>query len=377
LADPDSPYDESSDYPIPPAVGGLNDDRVRQRAAGIRASNRGDRMAGMCRALARACSATCGSPAAGAAPSAEQQKCTEAEQTGNAMCTEANTAFTAATNMRPSDSAARPPGSPSPGPGGSPSPSPGGQQGTQKPQAAGGSPMDQLAKALQSAMQQQQQQPQPQPNPNNDPTQQNCEANPALAGCPVKKAEDDSWNKKQATAELKDEKDPASAGGDDFNVASGETNNPAYGGNGEQKFGTPATNGTIANGGGQIPGGGGGGAASLGGGTQGNYAAASKAATDIMHGMMSGGYSQMNAAMQMQNGASGGGFSGYGAQGGDGFKPNMDLRQFLPGAKNDPTRKLAGGASSFQIQPQTVNIWSRISERIKARCSQGLLRDCN
>ncbi len=83
----------------------------------------------------------------------------------------------------------------------------------------------------------------------------------------------------------------------------------------------------------------------------------------------------MNANMQLQNGG-GGGFSGYGGGGSGDFKPGMDLRQFLPGGKNDPTRKIAGGASSFEIQPQTVNIWSRISERFRARCTAGLLRDC-
>jgi hypothetical protein len=85
----------------------------------------------------------------------------------------------------------------------------------------------------------------------------------------------------------------------------------------------------------------------------------------------------MAANMNMKNGESGGGYS-YGQGGYGQEEPGLDLSQFLPGGKQDPTRKIAGIAESvnFQIQSKDVNIWSRISERIKARCSQGLLRDC-
>ena len=236
--------------------------------------------------------------------------------------------------------------------------------------------MDALMKALQAAMA-----PKPPTPPANTETAANatCESNPNLAGCPVKAPESDSWNKKQPESEFKEVAKADAAGGENFNTGGGEGTQPAgYTGNGgEQKFGTPATNTVVANGGGQMPGGGSG-APAAGGGAAGG-ALAQKVATDIMHGMQGGGgYSAMNAGMQMQNGAAGGGFSGYGAQGGDGYKAGMvDLRQFLPGGKNDPTRKLAGGAATFQIQPQTVNIWSRISERFRARCTQGLLRDCS
>ena len=75
----------------------------------------------------------------------------------------------------------------------------------------------------------------------------------------------------------------------------------------------------------------------------------------------------------MKNGESGGSGYNYGGMQADG----LDLREFLPGGSKDPTRKVAGGsATNFQIQSRDVNIWARISERIKSRCSQGLLRDC-
>lgn len=87
----------------------------------------------------------------------------------------------------------------------------------------------------------------------------------------------------------------------------------------------------------------------------------------------------MNAQMNMKNGEAGGGYT-YGQGNPYGHDDaGLDLSQFLPGGKQDPTRKLAGmasGGGNFQIQSKEVNIWSRISERIKARCSQGLLRDC-
>ena len=70
-----------------------------------------------------------------------------------------------------------------------------------------------------------------------------------------------------------------------------------------------------------------------------------------------------------------GGWSGYGQEKNN--EPATDWSQFLPGHAKDPTRSLAGGnAQNLQIQPKEVNIWNRISDRLKARCSQGLLRDC-
>lgn len=357
------PFDDSQDGE------GLREDMTEAKKNLLRASRRSDRMAGMCKALAQACLNSCGTDAS------NKPKCQEADQNSKKFCENASTNFVKAHQINPNlagpgtGPSGNNPGGNNPG-GNNPPP-------TQKPQSAGGgNPMDGLMKALQ-AMNQQQDKPK---DPQQEQQLQTCEQNPALAGCPVKKAEeDDSWNKKKAKADFEGEDQGTDTGGDNFNVANNDARTPEYAGNGEKTFGTPASTTAVPNGGGQMPGGqGGGGAGGTGGAANPGFVGASRAATDIMRGMMSGGgYSQMNAAMQMQNGGNGGGFSSYGTAPGGEFKPGMDLRQFLPGGKSDPTRKLAGGAASFQIQPQTVNIWSRISERIKARCSQGLLRDCN
>ena len=81
--------------------------------------------------------------------------------------------------------------------------------------------------------------------------------------------------------------------------------------------------------------------------------------------------------MNLKSGENG----GYNYGGGVGSDSGLNLGDFLPGGKQDPSKRaLAGqtatGNSNFQIQAKDVNIWNRISERIKSRCSQGLLRDC-
>ena len=235
-----------------------------------------------------------------------------------------------------------------------------------------------LAQAAMALMNQQNQQPQQQPqavNPALDPV--DCGVNPTLAGCPTPAASgSDSWNAKTAALESASTSD--SSGG--FNPADDSAMSPASAdGNADPRAaGTPPTVGSVPNGGGGMPGGGGGAPASLGGGGGGG-GAAGKTNTDVLQGFggSGGGMGAMAANMNMKNGESGGGYSyGQGGYGQD--EPGLDLSQFLPGGRQDPTRKIAGIAESanFQIQSKEVNIWSRISERIKARCSQGLLRDC-
>ncbi len=261
-------------------------------------------------------------------------------------------------------------------PGGS-NPGGGGPPGTQQPQSqgkGGGNPMADLAKMLQGMAQQKQDEQPKQPPPID------C-SNPAIVGgnCPPQQTQpvSDSFNKKAAEAEMRDPE--STDGANNFNVASDAAGDTNYAGNGEKKFGTPATVSPVGGGGGGgIPGQGGAQPASLGAANAG-YAAGNKNIADVIHGLGGGGgYAATNAAMQMQNGGASGGYT-YG-QGGNDQMRGMDLRQFLPGGKNDPTRKLAGGAglqgTGTQIQSQSVNIWNRISERFKSRCSQGLLRDC-
>ncbi len=284
-------------------------------------------------------------------------------------------------NCQGGSQAANPPGGGAVGPGSS-NPSGGRQGDRQAGSGGGGSGMNpqmlmglaQVAMGLMNQQNQPQQQPQSM-NPSLDPV--DCSVNPNLAGCPKQLAAgSDSWNAKTAAVDGASASD--SSGG--FNPADDSSMTPASAdGSGEPKAaGTPPTVGSVPNGGGGMPGGGGGAPASLGGGGGGG-GAAGKSNTDVLQGFGGGGggMGAMAANMNMKNGESGGGYS-YGQGGYGQEEPGLDLSQFLPGGKQDPTRKIAGIAESvnFQIQSKDVNIWSRISERIKARCSQGLLRDC-
>lgn len=369
--------------------GAVGADRVKNEQG----RNAADSMEGLCRASMDACVDGCQGPAApppaaGPAPTpsappddpTNKQTCQGLHRYADGFKAQADNFQTAInTNIQQQNqTGANNPGGNNPG-GNSPG------SGTQQPQSGqgqkqgqGGSPMDQLMKALQSAMKQDEQKDQQQ----QQPPAVDC-SNPAIVGgnCPPQQvaAQSDSWNKKAGEAEMKDPEEKTDSG--NFNVAGNEGGDPSFQGNGEKKFSTPPTvTPPGGGGGGGIPGGQGGpqaGGAAGGGG----YAVSSKNLADVMHGTMSGGgYAAQAAAMNMQNGGGSGGYT-YGQGGQDGMR-GMDLRQFLPGGKSDPTRKLAGGnglgigGAGMQIQSQSVNIWNRITERIKSRCSQGLLRDC-
>jgi hypothetical protein len=345
----------------------------------------GARSGAVCSSLGTRCDTIC------ASDPAEKAKCKAAKDFSDYSCEQANAKFAEYSKNDPTNYTQQPPGGQTPPGAQQPSPNNGGGGGgggggsgtpTQKAGGGGGNPMSALAglagPLMQAMMaQQQQDQQQPQTQPASTFTPETCEQRPSMSHCAAK-AEDEEW-KKTGTVKAEGANEENAGSNNEFNVANSDATASGYNGNGgEPKFGTPAGNSAIPNGGGQMPQGAGGGGAAAAGATTGGFGVASKAATDIMHGMMGGGgYAATNAGMQLQNGANGGGFSGYGQQGAAPFKPGMDLRQFLPGGKSDPTRKIAGGAASFQIQPQTVNIWSRISERFRARCTQGLLRDCN
>jgi hypothetical protein len=377
-----NPFNFPSEEPQPATcVGGANTSVECQRANLLRSAGYYDRMSGACRALSQACADKCGlPPTAGAdAPGSPNNECNVGIKFSESACLTATQNLATRDRLDPNLTSQNPgtPGNTRPEqPGHRPGPPP-----TQRP-GGGSSAMNGLAQGLMmaapmlaAAMNQQQPAQNPTQVASATSTPQTCEQNPMLAGCPNKVAAGEPWNKK-VDAAAPDNTDNEGADGN-FNTASTEGGNPPYSGNGgEPKFGSPAASTAVPNGGGQMPGqGGGGGGGAVGGQTTGQFGVASKAATDIMHGMMSGGgYSAMNAGMQLQNGA-GGGFSGYGG-GPEPFKPGMDLRQFLP-HKDNRNRKMAGGAVTFQIQPQTVNIWSRISERFQARCKLGMLRDCD
>jgi hypothetical protein len=251
---------------------------------------------------------------------------------------------------------------------------PGGQQ--------AGTGMDSMGPMLQAALPMLMQALTQQGTPTTQPQsleQLTCDQNPNMPNClGAGQKTTDSWNDPQGTAEAKQE--PQGSG--DFNLQDtsdipmpqslGETTQTA-------SANIPTVNG-VPNGGGGMPGGGGGGAASLGGGGGGGGGAQLGNKADILHGTQSpsGNFGQTNEKMNMKSGEGGGGYNYNGGL----HEESMNLADFLPGGKNDPTKRNVAGigpgttTTNFQIQAKDVNIWNRISERIKSRCSQGLLRDC-
>lgn len=216
-----------------------------------------------------------------------------------------------------------------------------------------------------------------------DPTQaqppafQDCSANPNIAGCVQPASLPQSWNQAAGAASASD----TDNSGGEFNPADISGMQPASANDQQQRqFGTPATTASVPNGGGQMLGGGGGGSpASLGGAQPASYGGNPSKKVEVQTGSGGGGYSQTAAGMNLKNGEGGGGYT-YGGRN-PSSDSNFDLSSFLPGGKHDPFkgRNVAGTASgtgNFQIQSKDVNLFSRISERIKSRCAQGLLRDC-
>lgn len=240
-------------------------------------------------------------------------------------------------------------------------------------QSAGGMGMNPaMLQGLMGAMQQMMQ-----PKPEEPvPPQLNCEQNPNLSICsPNAKAAAESWNDDSASLQAQGD----SSGGGGFNVPDlGDSYMPQSESFNTGKIADPMTATAVPNGGGGgIPGGGGSAQLGAGGATTGSFGI--KTNTDILQGERSGGggYGQMAAGMQMKTGESGGyNYGGGGA--GSGYE-NLNLGDYLPGGKNDPRRGLAAaGAARIGngINSKDVNIFNRISERLKARCSAGLLRDC-
>jgi hypothetical protein len=138
--------------------------------------------------------------------------------------------------------------------------------------------------------------------------------------------------------------------------------------------GTPSVTTAVPNGGGGgIPGGGGGGTASMGGPSGGGAKLDHKT---IEVGTGSAGAIGGTGSGKLQNGSEGGGWTG-GHSGG--LEDGLNLADYLPNGRLDPVKRgIAGSMDSShqQIQPQSVDIWKRMSEHFRSRCNQGLLRDC-
>ncbi len=136
----------------------------------------------------------------------------------------------------------------------------------------------------------------------------------------------------------------------------------------------------IQNGGGSMLGGGGSGGGAFGG-EDGGGAAASGYNTDVLpEGTTGGGgYSAAPASA----GGSGGGFGGYGSGGNNTFDNRyrpLDLKQYLPGGKKDPARKVASkdGPSTGhpEIAPMGKSMFKMISDRFTKMCKDKQLIGC-
>jgi hypothetical protein len=55
----------------------------------------------------------------------------------------------------------------------------------------------------------------------------------------------------------------------------------------------------------------------------------------------------------------------------------LDLKRYLPGAKLDPNRRLAGvGLGSREINGKSADLWKKITDKVTERCRLGLLWKC-
>jgi hypothetical protein len=98
--------------------------------------------------------------------------------------------------------------------------------------------------------------------------------------------------------------------------------------------------------------------------------------TDVLQGTKSASQSGGGGSLPAGKSDSGG-FAGY-DNGRTPAEENIDLRQFLPGGRQDPGAKLGGGfrSASNEINGPHVNVWTRISHRFQEKCRLGELIDC-
>jgi len=136
----------------------------------------------------------------------------------------------------------------------------------------------------------------------------------------------------------------------------------------------------IPNGGGGFTGGGGGGSG-FGDEGQANGGDGSRTNTDILNGMRGGGGASGSNNVDPSAISGGGGFSGYGNSSGfrNRFK-GLDLKQYLPGGKKDPSRKIASvknPTGHADIAPVGESMFKIISTRMSLMCKMKRLIGCD
>ncbi len=101
--------------------------------------------------------------------------------------------------------------------------------------------------------------------------------------------------------------------------------------------------------------------------------------TDIEQGFRSGsGYSYGGAGGSLEPQSSGRGYSATGSDFGSNtpVEVGVDLRNYLPGGKRDPARRLAGNSVRAEINSKEQDIWQKISNKLTERCRLGRLWRC-
>lgn len=384
-----------------PTGGGTRDACVKLKDGLEKAVTANEDFAATCRAKVAACEARCGTYSksfsgplggggasmlpGGADPAAQitgmYKACTgllsKAESSETSVKTDIKGTLVAASCEKEAEE--KLPGKDGAGGGGKDSPGGGGKTDATKPGSGGSNPMASMfnPQSMMQMLQAMNKKDDETPEEEQFGQMQDCTALPTLAGCQTATLQPQSWN--QQTGESGTSKDAESTGFASNPTDIGGAQPASVGPTGQ--VGTPPTYQGIANGGGQMLGGGGGGSpASLGGGSGGGAGGAGGKKVEITTGGGGGGFSQQAANMKMTNGEGGGGYN-YGGRNPSGVDNGFNLSEFLPGGAKDPFkgRAIAGqmnGTGNFQIQSKDVNLFSRISERIKSRCAQGLLRDC-
>ena len=209
-----------------------------------------------------------------------------------------------------------------------------------------------------------------------------CMANPNSPNC--QKAQAQEQLAKSSEAGFTDQRSAKAL--DDFNVD--DVPMPADGYISSAASGTteaPTVNTVPNNSGGGIPGG----AAAAGGAAaprKAGMAPASYSTEVFTGGFQAGGYSApagQNAAEARDDVNRGRRPANAGkmAGGANGFQVGMDLKSFLPGAKNDPNRMrlgahAVGGGASKEITNKFTDNWNKMSVKFKERCILEL-KDCD
>ena len=98
--------------------------------------------------------------------------------------------------------------------------------------------------------------------------------------------------------------------------------------------------------------------------------------TDIQQGFQQAPGASFNFQTAPQANQDAGRRDANGPRGGEGYL-GMNLRDYLPGEKSDPNRRLAGMLNGLHIHGPSTNLFERVSTKLQERCKLGSLFDCH